>query len=353
MTQQTINLGTAPNSGTGDPLRSAFTKCNQNFTDLYSLFTGGGSLTGPITIAAGASGPTLTVNAATGSNGLVVTGAGSLVANFLPSGTTEDSIQLANNNAGGQGSMAFRANNALAGRFGAAGTTNQIVTGSAAGDMCLNVASTGNIRFGTAGTDRFDILTTGDMVSSGVTGGGKGAGTLNAAGLFVNGVAVGGATYNFVVKNADTSRNTTTTLADDPDLQLALAAGHVFEIAFALYFNQAVGGTTGLGLGVRYSTNVPDFTTLFFPVVGQGSGSTYQYQNLNMSYGAGYGTAVQVLGSTVGTGATYTCVSSPGFIFPTTGGGSGTFIIGWAQTFSDAHNATIKAGSFIRWRQII
>lgn len=35
MTQQTINIGTAANDGTGDPLRTAFTKVNENFGDLY------------------------------------------------------------------------------------------------------------------------------------------------------------------------------------------------------------------------------------------------------------------------------------------------------------------------------
>lgn len=35
MAQQTIGVGSAPNDTTGDPLRTAFTKCNDNFTDLY------------------------------------------------------------------------------------------------------------------------------------------------------------------------------------------------------------------------------------------------------------------------------------------------------------------------------
>lgn len=36
MTQQLINIGTNPNDGTGDPLRTAFSKTNSNFTDLYT-----------------------------------------------------------------------------------------------------------------------------------------------------------------------------------------------------------------------------------------------------------------------------------------------------------------------------
>ena len=36
MAKQTINIGTAANDGTGDPLRDAFDKVNDNFTELYS-----------------------------------------------------------------------------------------------------------------------------------------------------------------------------------------------------------------------------------------------------------------------------------------------------------------------------
>ncbi len=36
MSKQTINVGSAPNDGTGDPARTAFTKTNDNFTELYA-----------------------------------------------------------------------------------------------------------------------------------------------------------------------------------------------------------------------------------------------------------------------------------------------------------------------------
>ena len=36
MSQQTINIGTVANDGTGDSLRNAFDKCNDNFTELYT-----------------------------------------------------------------------------------------------------------------------------------------------------------------------------------------------------------------------------------------------------------------------------------------------------------------------------
>ena len=36
MAKQTINIGTTANDGTGDPIRSAFDKTNDNFTELYA-----------------------------------------------------------------------------------------------------------------------------------------------------------------------------------------------------------------------------------------------------------------------------------------------------------------------------
>ena len=36
MTQQYINIGISPNDGTGDVMRDAFTKTDNNFSELYS-----------------------------------------------------------------------------------------------------------------------------------------------------------------------------------------------------------------------------------------------------------------------------------------------------------------------------
>lgn len=37
MAKQVIGIGTSPNDGSGDPLRTAFTKINSNFTELYNV----------------------------------------------------------------------------------------------------------------------------------------------------------------------------------------------------------------------------------------------------------------------------------------------------------------------------
>ena len=41
MAQQTINIGSAANDGTGDPLRTAFDKVNDNFTEIYGVTAAG------------------------------------------------------------------------------------------------------------------------------------------------------------------------------------------------------------------------------------------------------------------------------------------------------------------------
>jgi len=46
MAQQTINVGAAPNDGTGTPLRTAFQYTNSNFTELYTALGGGSGLPG-------------------------------------------------------------------------------------------------------------------------------------------------------------------------------------------------------------------------------------------------------------------------------------------------------------------
>ncbi len=49
MAKQTINIGTSANDGTGDPLRSAMDKTNDNFTELYN--GAGGVADGAVTTA--------------------------------------------------------------------------------------------------------------------------------------------------------------------------------------------------------------------------------------------------------------------------------------------------------------
>jgi hypothetical protein len=71
MAKQTINIGAAPNDGTGTPLRTSFDYCNLNFTELYTatgpsgnniVVPGSATITGDLTV------DTSTLKVASGSN---------------------------------------------------------------------------------------------------------------------------------------------------------------------------------------------------------------------------------------------------------------------------------------------
>ena len=44
MAKQNINIGVEGNDGTGDSIRDAFRKANENFTELYAVFGQGGQI---------------------------------------------------------------------------------------------------------------------------------------------------------------------------------------------------------------------------------------------------------------------------------------------------------------------
>ena len=129
---------------------------------------------------------------------------------------------------------------------GVAGTNLLELTDGTVAAIAVTVAST-SMNFGTSsnhpliievdGTSRWSYDTSGGLISVGVTGGDKGAGTINAAGLYVNGVAVAGSTgANPIASVGLTAVNgsATTFLRSDgaPALSQAIAptwtAAHVF-----------------------------------------------------------------------------------------------------------------------------
>jgi hypothetical protein len=166
MTQQLINTGTFPNDATGDPAQTAFIKCNNNFGQLFG--TSQGVTFGPPPVPPG--GVAVTINAAVGSAALVVQQSGSVPgASFLAQAGAPVSLKLTD---------------------GQAGTTVWSV------NVGINVAGEFEIINNTAGTTPLKIsaagvlTVTGQTVFGAATGGAQGAGTLNAQGLFINGVTV-------------------------------------------------------------------------------------------------------------------------------------------------------------------
>jgi hypothetical protein len=62
MAQEIINIGTFPSDHTGDPLRTAFGKINDNFTEIYNGNVSINANIGVTTVAGRSGNVTLTVN---------------------------------------------------------------------------------------------------------------------------------------------------------------------------------------------------------------------------------------------------------------------------------------------------
>ena len=102
MAQQTINIGAVANDGTGDQLRTAFDKVNDNFVEIYTEL-GGTSLSninisgntiatdntnGNLTLAPNGTGTIVLANAVTASSTVAVTGATVVNGGFAAAGTS-------------------------------------------------------------------------------------------------------------------------------------------------------------------------------------------------------------------------------------------------------------------------
>src|SRR5882672_1552739 len=85
MDQQLINTGTVPNDGTGDNQLICWTKTNANFSELYPLLTGSGSVLFTGNKAYTGSGVSSAVNSWMFMSGAQLSG---ISANSVTSGTT-------------------------------------------------------------------------------------------------------------------------------------------------------------------------------------------------------------------------------------------------------------------------
>jgi hypothetical protein len=85
MAQETINVGTTPNDGLGDPLRTAFTKTNNNFNQLFATAGITGIANGTSNVNIPQANGNVTISSAGSANVITVTGTGVNVAGTLNS----------------------------------------------------------------------------------------------------------------------------------------------------------------------------------------------------------------------------------------------------------------------------
>jgi len=162
MTKQLINIGSTANDGTGDPLRTAFLKINENFTELYGDDDAAATFSSPII-----SNPTIT--GTTTIDGLILTD------NYISTATNAN-LEL---NPGGTGTIELQAATNITGNTtitGTVGITGAVTATSFAGP--LTGAVTGNLTGNVTGNVTGNL--TGNVTGN-VTGNLTGNVTGNAA----------------------------------------------------------------------------------------------------------------------------------------------------------------------------
>lgn len=157
MTQQIINVGSAPNDGLGDPIRTAFIKTNENFTELYAT----GGVTG---IANGTSNvviPTANSNVNISVNGVANVGVFTDTGANLLALTTAGNITAVGNITG----TYFFGNGAFLTGVGGGGGGQSIANGTS--NVNIPVAN-GNVVFAVNGVANVATVTDVEIITTGV-----------------------------------------------------------------------------------------------------------------------------------------------------------------------------------------
>lgn len=237
MAQQIIDVGNVANDGQGDPLRTAFIKTNQNFTELYNaggisgIANGTSNITiaenGPIAMAVAGTDDILTVSVtgatvqgtlvgntvcAVGNvhasylygNGTFITGINNINANFLTGTTLSSNVTNSSlTNFGLISGMSVSGNVSVSGNIT---TANRVTAANITSNGTLGVGSSAT--FGAGITANGTISTTGNVVANNIIGTFVFAsisttGDIQGGNLLTNGLisAAGNVTGNYILGN--------------------------------------------------------------------------------------------------------------------------------------------------------
>ncbi|MFD9306143.1 hypothetical protein ACFWCB_26400 [Streptomyces sp. NPDC060048] len=140
-----------------------------------------------------------------------------------------------------------------------------------------------------------------------------------------------------IVKSSSTSRTSTTTLAADPHIVLAVAANTAYLLDGFFEYDGAFGAGD-----LKLDWTVPASATLRWAALGTVAADTTQKFN-SSSVEAGV-TTLSI--GTYGVGSTRNACAPRGYL--TTGATAGNLTLTWAQNASNATATTLRAGSWAR-----
>lgn len=179
----------------------------------------------------------------------------------------------------------------------------------------------------------------GGLILGTPTGGNQGLGTVNAKGVFIDGVAVStsvAATSIYAVKSALTSR-ATLTLSNDPDLVIAIPGAGTYQVEMYVGAYNTAGPTIGINFNLNYSGTYTALPSIMGAFNGEGNTVTQTAASIV----AAATTAMSACN--IGAAATGQCPILIEATLVATGAGNLGFA--WAQNSSNATGTVVAAGS--------
>ena len=144
------------------------------------------------------------------------------------------------------------------------------------------------------------------------------------------------------LKTGTTTRTSTTTLADDPDLIVPVEANGIYLIQFWVKYS----GTTTSSALIKTGWSVPSGTSFNRQVMGPGSGATDTgADNMSSHWGVHGSATAETYG---GRGTTGNQLWLMEWATVTVGSTAGNVGFQWAQNVSSATGSTVNAGSYAR-----
>jgi hypothetical protein len=140
-----------------------------------------------------------------------------------------------------------------------------------------------------------------------------------------------------VVKPADTARNSTTSMSNDPDLVLNVAGGCTYHINGVIFYDGPAAGASD----IKYTFSVP-------------AGASGQYfmprQNLSSSFAGAFSNFWGDTGTAnTNSVGTFMILGVSGLLITTT---AGALRFQWAQNTSNGTNTRVRANSFLTAQRI-
>jgi len=145
---------------------------------------------------------------------------------------------------------------------------------------------------------------------------------------------------DWIIKQANTARASTTTFADDPDMTVALAANSMYSVEMQI---NMIADTTA---DIKTLWTVPTGASGSKFVLGPGTGNDGSDSSTTRFGGSGFGTAI-VYGARTG-GFSFAVMERA--IVTTTNAGNLT--LQWAQNVSSATASQVLINSYIRVEQL-